>query len=104
MCSDRYAEDTPFLLPKTQLPPIRSDFSKQSNGIERSGSALAPAIPDEPAPITHARGSWTIEHQPSKKMTGASTWQAPMRRPDDPPPAARCPRPHGRRFERALAG
>ena len=47
----------PFLLPKTQLPPTRSDFSKQSKGCPRSCSAFAAAMPDEPAPMMHARGS-----------------------------------------------
>ena len=27
MCSERYADDIPFVLPHTQLPPTRSDFS-----------------------------------------------------------------------------
>ena len=27
MCSERYAEDIPLLLPHTQLPPTRSDLS-----------------------------------------------------------------------------
>jgi hypothetical protein len=57
MCSDRYAEDIPLPLPNTQFPPTWSDFSKQSNGIPRSCSAFAAAIPEEPAPITHTRGS-----------------------------------------------
>src|SRR5881398_209612 len=60
MCSDRYADDIPLRLPNTQLPPTRSDFSKQSNGIPRSWSALAAAIPEEPAPITAAWGSSVI--------------------------------------------
>src|SRR5438128_5988905 len=59
MCSVRYEDDIPFLLPNTQLPPTRSDASKQSNGIPRSCRTLAPAIPDEPAPMTHAFGSST---------------------------------------------
>jgi len=29
MCSERYAELWPFGLPKAQLPPIRSEVSKQ---------------------------------------------------------------------------
>ena len=45
----------PFLFPNTQLPPTRSDFSKQSNGIPRSYSAFAAAIPEEPAPIRQTR-------------------------------------------------
>jgi len=46
----------PLRLPNTQLPPTSSDFSKQSNGIPRSCRALTAAMPEEPAPITHARG------------------------------------------------
>ncbi len=64
MCSERYAEDIPLVLPNTQLPPTRSDFSKQSNGIPRSCSALAAAIPEEPAPITQAEGRLVIELAP----------------------------------------
>ena len=47
----------PFLLANTQLPPTRSDFSRQSKGMPRSCRALAAAIPEEPAPMMHARGS-----------------------------------------------
>jgi hypothetical protein len=54
--SERYADDIPFLLANTQLPPTRSDFSKQSIGIPRSRKAFTAAIPDDPAPITHALG------------------------------------------------
>ncbi len=46
----------PFLLSKTQLPPTRSEASKQVNGTPRSCSALAAAIPEEPAPMTAAVG------------------------------------------------
>src|SRR3954467_3637559 len=56
MCSERYADDIPLRLPKTQLPPTLSLFSKQSNGMPASFSFLAAAMPDEPAPITHALG------------------------------------------------
>src|SRR4051794_1279045 len=56
MCSDRYADDMRFLLPKTQLPPTRSLFSKQSNGMPASFSFFAAAMPDEPAPMTQAVG------------------------------------------------
>ena len=55
-CSERYAEDMPFRLANTQLPPTRSDFSKQSASMPRSTRVLSAAIPDEPAPITHALG------------------------------------------------
>src|SRR5471032_1851935 len=57
MWSEWYADDMPLTLPNTQLPPTRSDFSKQSNGMPRSCSALAAAMPEEPAPMTHAVGS-----------------------------------------------
>src|SRR3954452_6931675 len=57
MCSERYADDIPLRLPNTQLPPTRSLFSKQSNGMPASCSFLAAAIPDEPAPIKQVRGS-----------------------------------------------
>ena len=40
MCSERYADDIPLALPKTQLPPTRSDFSKQSKGIAVLGERL----------------------------------------------------------------
>ena len=40
------------MLRKTQFPPTRSDFSKQSKAIPRCASALTAAIPEEPAPIT----------------------------------------------------
>src|SRR5918992_4726233 len=53
MCSERYADDIPLRFLKTQLPPTRSDFSKQSKSMPRWCSAFAAAIPDEPAPITH---------------------------------------------------
>ena len=52
MCSDRYADDMPLEFLKTQLPPTRSVFSKQSNAIPRWASALTAAMPDEPAPMT----------------------------------------------------
>src|ERR1700722_4673964 len=61
----------PLVFSNTQLPPTRSDFSKQSNAIPRSYSALAAVIPDEPAPIKH----------PSPARTGASS------------PAEPCPLP-----------
>src|SRR5918911_1157850 len=50
MCSWRYAADIPLRLRKTQLPPTRSDASKTVNGTPCSCSALAAAMPDEPAP------------------------------------------------------
>src|SRR5918998_3287259 len=57
MCSERYAADIPLRLPKTQLPPTRSDFSKTSNGIPASASFFAAAMPDEPAPMMQALGN-----------------------------------------------
>ena len=44
-------------LSNTQLPPTTLPASKQSNGTLAQYSALAAAMPDEPAPMTHARGS-----------------------------------------------
>src|SRR3954470_10939236 len=79
MCSDRYADDIPLRLPKTQLPPTRSLFSKQSNGIPASFSFFAAAMPDEPAPMTQAVGSsgvgrgGVIGDQPTLKVTVVST-------------------------------
>src|SRR3954449_5645106 len=57
MCSDRYADDIPLRFLKTQLPPTRSDFSKQSRSRPRWCSALTAAMPEEPAPITQTLGS-----------------------------------------------
>ena len=62
----------PFLLPKTQLPPTRSEASKQVNGTPRSCSALAAAIPEEPAPMTAAVGRLGIAPA-SQKVTHASS-------------------------------
>ena len=56
MCSDRYADDMPFLLPNTQLPPTRSLFSKTSTARPRAASSLATGSPLEPAPTTQVRG------------------------------------------------
>jgi hypothetical protein len=74
MCRSRYAADIPLRLPKTQLPPTRSDASKQSAAIPRSWSALAAAIPDEPAPMIAAVGSVGVRMTASRaqKVTGAS--------------------------------
>src|SRR5215211_5675102 len=46
MCSERYADDIPLRFLNTQLPPTRSDFSKQSKSNPRWCSALAAAMPD----------------------------------------------------------
>ena len=69
MCSERYAADIPLRFLKTQLPPTRSDFSKQSKSNPRWCSALAAAMPDEPAPITQTLGSRVTP----AKMTQASS-------------------------------
>src|SRR3954471_16724367 len=73
MCSDRYAADIPLRFPNTQLPPMRSDFSKQSNSMPASCSFFAAAIPDDPAPITHALGSRGLR---VKRDTGVSFYHA----------------------------
>src|SRR3954451_23202549 len=79
MCSDRYADDIPLRLPKTQLPPTLSLFSKHSNGIPASFSFFAAALPDEPAPVTQAVGSsgagrdGGIGAQPTLKVTEVPT-------------------------------
>jgi hypothetical protein len=57
----------PLLLLNTQLPPTRSERSRQSNGIDRSCRAFAAAIPDEPAPMMQARGGplESLERRPA---------------------------------------
>src|SRR4051794_21449214 len=60
MCSERYADETPLLFLNTQLPPTRSDPSKQSKSNPRWCSALAAAIPEDPAPMTQTLGSSSI--------------------------------------------
>src|SRR6266496_6631083 len=54
-CSERYAEDMPLSLPYRQLPPTSEPASKQSNGMPRACRTWHDAIPDDPAPMTHAR-------------------------------------------------
>ena len=66
MCSERYADDIPLALPKAQLPPTSSEASKQSNGTPCSARTLAPAMPEEPAPMMQTLGSALI------KVTGPS--------------------------------
>src|SRR3954468_2762928 len=79
MCSVRYADDIRFLLPNTQLPPTRSLFSKQSNGIPASFSFLAAAMPDEPAPMMHAVGSSRgVVGAAKQDGTGVSTLARPL--------------------------
>src|SRR3954471_22913836 len=62
MCRLRYADDIPLRLPKTQLPPTRSLFSKTSTGMPASFSFFAAAMPEEPAPMMQALGStaWMV--------------------------------------------
>src|SRR3954468_9186459 len=73
MCSWRYAADIPLRLPNTQLPPTRSDASKTVNGMPHSCSALAAAMPDEPAPMTAAVGyALTGRQRISRDDTGVS--------------------------------
>jgi hypothetical protein len=47
----------PLGLSKTQLPPTTVPASKQSNGTAPGSSALAAAMPDEPAPDDAGAGS-----------------------------------------------
>src|SRR6478752_10687163 len=61
MCSERYAEDIPLALPKAQLPPTSSESSKQSKGTPCSARTLAPAMPEEPAPMMQTVGSALIK-------------------------------------------
>src|SRR3954469_18539145 len=67
----------PLRLPKTQLPPTRSDASMQSNGTPCSCRALATAMPEEPAPMRQTEGSGADIGAASQKMTEASSfrWQ-----------------------------
>ena len=51
----------PFVLPNTQFPPTRSDFSKQSKAIPRSCRALAAAIPEDPAPMMQTFSDPSLE-------------------------------------------
>src|SRR5947208_462451 len=79
MCSDRYAADIPLRLPKTQLPPTRSDFSKTSISMPASRSFFAAAIPDDPAPITQALGSfdWDIAPPADDKSDSGVSFAIP---------------------------
>ncbi len=67
MCSDWYAADIPLAFLNTQLPPTRSDASKQSNSKPRSCRVLAAAMPEEPAPITQTVGRLVIGAEPSEQ-------------------------------------
>src|SRR4051794_28711457 len=60
MCSDRYADERPFLFLNSQLPPTSSLISKQSNGTPLSLSALAMDNPLMPAPTMQALGNRDI--------------------------------------------
>ncbi len=74
MCSVEYDEDIPLRLPNTQLPPTLSEASKQSKGMPRSASAFAAVIPEEPAPMMHARGR-TL---PTERALPAPATEAPF--------------------------
>src|SRR4051794_7119856 len=76
MCSERYAEETPLEFLNTQLPPTRSDPSKQSNSKPRWCSAFAAAMPDDPAPMTQTRGSSPIATA-SHEGDGGVKFEAP---------------------------
>ncbi len=63
----------PLTLPKTQLPPIRSDASKTVTSMPFSCSALAAVMPDEPAPMMAVRGRvLDTRCPPLAKLTPAS--------------------------------
>ena len=51
----------PLVFSKTQLPPIRSDASKQVTSSPRSLSFLRAAMPEDPAPMTATVGSWVMQ-------------------------------------------
>ncbi len=59
MCSERYADETPFGLPKYQFPPTSSEASKHVCGTPKSSSALHAVRPLTPAPITPTDGRST---------------------------------------------
>src|SRR3954470_8317370 len=99
MCSERYDDDMPLVFLNTQLPPTRSDASKQSKSNPAVWSAFAAAIPDEPAPITQTRGSVDIpagchEGDASVKFCACEDprpWrQIPTARTSRPPEASSC--------------
>jgi hypothetical protein len=50
MCRERYAADIPVVLPNIQLPPTRSDFSKQVASMPRWCSALTVGDARRPGP------------------------------------------------------
>jgi hypothetical protein len=54
-CSERYADDMPLSLSYRQLPPTSEPASKQSKGMPRAYRTWHDAIPDDPAPMMHAR-------------------------------------------------
>src|SRR5690348_9266543 len=63
MCSERYAEETPFGFWKYQLPPTSSDASKQVCGTPKSSSALHDVSPLTPAPMTQTLGGAEVMRQ-----------------------------------------
>ena len=56
MCSERYAEETPFGFWKYQLPPTSSEASKHVCGTPKSSSDLQAVSPLTPAPMMHTEG------------------------------------------------
>src|SRR3954454_14169962 len=81
----------PLRLPKTQLPPTRSDASKTVNGMPRSCRAFAAAMPDEPAPMTAAVGEAHTRGSVPTEMTRASG-SRPARPPRSRPSGEWIPR------------
>jgi hypothetical protein len=69
-------------LPKTQLPPTRSEASKQPNSMPRSCSAFAAAMPEEPAPMIAAVGMSDMALG-GAKVTDASLYCAAVAAPAD---------------------
>src|SRR3954449_5532909 len=69
----------PFVLPHTQLPPTRLDFSYAVTSKPWPASAFTAAIPDEPAPITQVVGRGVIG-PPYPKVTPASRLAYPQHR------------------------
>lgn len=63
----------PLVFSKTQLPPIRSDTSKQVTSSPRSLSFLRAAMPEDPAPMTATVGAGSCRtSQGTENATEAS--------------------------------
>src|SRR3954470_15074833 len=103
MWRERYADDMPLRLPKTQLPPTRSLFSKTSKGMPASWSFLAAAMPLEPAPMMHAFGSAGMVWRVAEVDSGVNFVQRTLFG-DGARPHAHGPRHLGRRPLHALRG